>query len=216
MPRSWRILLSGLLLLAACSPSASSPASPSPSQASESASPSATPSDEPTPSESAPPGSDEAPPPGSEVFFCNQAFDGTATIDLAHVADVRVGSHPLADPAHDRIVFEFVEDGTPAYRLEPATPPFVQDGSGFPLTVNGSDFFRIILFGGTKLGDDGNPTYTGPTDFEPGFPQLVHLVEGGDFEATNTWYVGMEESPNGCFRAFELSDPSRIVIDLGY
>lgn len=70
------------------------------------------------------------------------------------------------------------------------------------------------LNGGTKVGDDGSPTYTGPTEFEPGFPQIVHLTERGDFEAVNTWYVGMADSPDGCFRVFLLSDPSRIVIDL--
>jgi hypothetical protein len=144
------------------------------------------------------------------VYFCNQAFDGAGSIDVARLADVRVSTHP----GFDRIVFEFIEDGTPAYRLEPAAPPFVKDPSGQPMTVNGSDFLLIALFGGTKVADDGSLIYTGPTEFEPSFPQLVHLTERGDFEATSSWYVGMADSPDGCFRAFELSDPSRIIIDI--
>ncbi len=224
MSRIWRLLLAALLLLAACAPSASSTpgASDSPPASAEA------PSGEPSASESAEPIDAETPPVGS-VFFCNQAIDGPTVdpdttsdgavgIAIAHVADVRVGTHPGigTDPGYDRIVFEFIEDGTPAFRVEPASPPFVQDPSGLPMTVNGSDFMQVILNGGTKVADDGSLTYTGPTEFEPGFTQLVHLIERGDFEAVNNWYVGMADWPNGCLRAFLLSDPSRIVIDLAH
>lgn len=198
-----RSLIAALLVLAACAPSASSPI---PSSASPSTSPAigSTAAPEATPTDS------EAPPSGAEEFVCNQAFDGEGNIDIAHLADVRVGTHP----GFDRIVFEFIEDGTPAYRLEPASPPFVQDPSGQPMTINGSDYLLIALHGGTKVADDASLTYTGPTEFEPDFPQLVHLVERGDFEAVSSWYIGMADSPDGCFRAFELGNPRRIVIDL--
>jgi hypothetical protein len=202
-----RSLIAALLVLAACAPSASSPA---PSTSEPSPSPTASPTPEPTAAPTATPTDSETPPPGAAPFFCNQAFDGAGHIDIAHLAEVRVSTHP----GFDRIVFEFIEDETPAYRLEPAGPPFVEDPSGQPMTVNGSDFLLIALHGGTKVADDGSLTYTGPTEFEPDFPQLVHLVERGDFEAVSSWYIGMADSPDGCFRAFELGDPSRIVIDL--
>jgi hypothetical protein len=80
------------------------------------------------------------------------------------------------------------------------------------MTVHGSPVLEITLRGATKLGDDGSLTYTGPTEFEPGFPQLVHLIERGDFEAVNSWYVGLDGGD--CIRADLLTDPSRIVIDL--
>lgn len=121
---------------------------------------------------------------------------------------MRVGTQS----GYDRIVFEFIEDGTPEFRIEAAEPPFSMDPSGMPMAVNGSAFLQIILNGGTKVGDDGSPTYTGATEFGPGFDQLVDLIERGDFEAINNWYVGM--AGEGCLRAFVLSDPSRIVIDL--
>jgi len=198
-----RSLIAALLVLAACAPSASSPL-PS------AVSPSASPSGESTAAPEATPTDSDALPSGAEDFVCNQAFDGEGNIDIAHLADVRVGTHP----GFDRIVFEFVEEGTPAYRLEPASPPFVEDPSGQPMTVNGSEFFLIALHGGTKVAGDGSLAYTGPTEFEPDFPQLVHLVERGDFEAVSSWYIGMADSPDGCFRAFQLSEPSRIVIDI--
>ena len=45
--------------------------------------------------------------------------------------------------------------------------------------------------GGTKQTEDGTSSYDGPTDFDTGIPALVHLVEGGDFEAQSTWYLGL-------------------------
>ena len=85
------------------------------------------------------------------------------------------------------------------------------DPSGCLWSVNGSAFRRSFSTR-HEVGDDGSPTYTGPTEFGPGFDQLVDLIERGDFEAVNNWYVGM--AGEGCLRAFVLSDPSRVVIDL--
>ncbi len=133
------------------------------------------------------------------------AASGGATV---HTADVRVETYG----SYDRIEFEYVEDGSPAFEMRPASPPFTQDASGTPMTVHGSSFMQITLNGATKLGDDGNVTYTGPTDFEPGFPQLVHLTERGDFEAVNSWYVGL--NGGNCVRAAFLTDPSRVVVDV--
>jgi hypothetical protein len=205
MSRPWRLLTAALLVLTACTPSASSPApgaSGSPSSAS------LAPSGEPSASGAAEPTDDETPSGGLAAFVCDLPITGAASIGLAHVADVRVGAHP----GYDRIVFEFIEDGTPEFRIETTEPPFTRDPSDLPMAVNGSAFLQIILNGGTKVGDDGSPTYTGPTEFGPGFDQLVDLIERGDFEAVNTWYVGL--AGDGCLRAFVLSDPSRIVIDL--
>ena len=205
MSRPWRLLTAALLVLTACTPSASGPipgASSSPTASS------AVPSSEPAASGSAEPTDVETPGDGLPAFVCDLPINGAASIAIAHLADVRVGTHS----GYDRIVFEFIEDGTPEFRVETATPPFTRDPSDLPMTVNGSAFLQITLTGGTKVGDDGSPTYTGPTEFEPDFSQLVHLVERGDFEAVNNWYVGM--AADGCLRAFLLSDPSRIVIDL--
>jgi hypothetical protein len=205
MSRPWRLLTAAFLVLTACMPSASSlipGASGSPSSAS------LAPSGEPSASGSAEPTDSETPGGGLPAFVCDLPITGAASIGLAHVADVRVGTHA----GYDRMVFEFIEDGTPEFRIETTEPPFTRDPSDLPMAVNGTAFLQIILNGGTKVGDDGSPTYTGPTQFGPGFDQLVDLIERGDFEAVNTWYVGMADE--ACLRAFVLSDPSRIVIDL--
>jgi hypothetical protein len=127
---------------------------------------------------------------------------------VAHTADVRVATHA----GYDRIVFEYLEDSTPAFEIDDARPPYTQDPSDQPMTVSGSPVLEIILNGATKLANDGTITYTGPTEFLPRFPQLTHLTERGDFEAVNTWYVGL--NGGNCVRAAVLTDPSRIVVDV--
>jgi hypothetical protein len=62
------------------------------------------------------------------------------------------------------------------------------------------------------MSPEGSVTYGGSTTFEPGFNRLVELIEGGDFEAVSTWYLGLEGA--GCYRVLTLADPSRLVIDV--
>ena len=198
------IRLGGLCLVAAilagCAGQSADSASPSASAAGTappaSASGAAAPSAEPIPSDAL----------GS--FSCDLPIVET-TPGHELIVDVRVGTH--AD--YDRVVFEFA-DGLPEMRLERASPPFTHDASGLPVEVEGTSFLRLSMPGGTKQTNDGTSSYDGPTDFQPGFPMLVHLVEGGDFEAHSTWYIGL----NGpaCARVSMLTDdgPPRLVIDV--
>jgi len=126
---------------------------------------------------------------------------------VANISDVRIGEHD----GYDRVVFEFIE-GTPELTLDRAEPPFAQDGSGFPIDVEGNSFLRLTMRGGSKQMDDGTSSYDGPTDFDPDFPMLVDLVEGGDFERQSTWYLGLNSE--ACVRLMLLTDPDRIVIDV--
>ena len=127
----------------------------------------------------------------------------------AQIVDVRVGTH--AD--YDRVVFEFA-DGLPEISLDRATPPFTQDASGLPIDVEGTSFLRLTMRGGTKQTEDGTSSYDGPTDFDPGFPMLVDLAEGGDFEAQSTWYLGL--NGEACPRVTLLTEDGapRLVIDV--
>ena len=206
MPKRGLLVLVTVAMLAACQPSASPTGSTGTSaEASSSAevsgAESAEPSTSPTPA--------ATPSPTDEGWICGLRVTLAATgASVVHTVDVRVGTHGT----YDRIVFEYAEAGTPAFMTQHATPPFTKDPSGLPITVNGSNVLEIALNGATKLADDGTLTYTGPTNFEPGFPQLVQLVERGDFEAVNTWYLGLDGGD--CLRAAVLTDPSRIVIDV--
>ncbi len=140
-------------------------------------------------------------------FTCDLPIHVDQTVARANITDVRIGTHD----GHDRVVFEFA-GGHPEASLERAEPPFTHDASGEPIDVAGDSFLRLIMRGGTKQQDDGTSSYEGPTDFDPGHPALVDLVEGGDFEAQSTWYFGLAEE--SCVRVLTLEDEPRIVIDI--
>jgi len=127
------------------------------------------------------------------------------------IRDVRVGSHA----GYDRIVFEFLGAGIPDLRVRRVAPPFVADPSGLTLTVPGTSFIQIRMTQTTGAGyarPDGQPTYTGPSSFQPGYPRLVSLVQAGDFEGVSTWIAGL--TGRMCYRVSVLKGPARLVIDL--
>ena len=200
---TWAVALVVLFSLSACTAGSSSSASGEsasslPSQ-SASGEPTAPASDE--PSESAEPSGDLGP------FACNLPIEGVGSTNRAQITDVRVGEHD----GYDRITFEFAS-GIPQFTIDEAQPPFTQDASGLPIEVDGNYFWRIVMHGATKVTPDGGITYDGDLEFSPGFTKLVHLIEGGDFEAVSTWYVGM--SSESCIRVLTIADPSRLVIDI--
>jgi len=202
------VLTATALILAACqatSPtgSPSLPADPSPT-----ATVAVTPAAIPTSGATSPTTADPVPSADLPPFACDFPIEVAATAaGVANIVDVRVGTHD----GYDRVVFEF-NAGTPELTLDEATPPFVQDGSGFPIDVEGDAVLGLVMRGGTKQTESGASSYDGPTDFDPGFPRLVDLVEGGDFEAQSTWYLGL--NAEACARAFLLTGPDRLVIDV--
>lgn len=207
-PTSVGTAIAALVLVAivsACSASngagASSSASPEPSTGGSATS-------LPSPTQGATPSASPLPEPtGAGEYTCGQPISGVGSVGRAQIADVRIGTHD----GYDRIVFDF-DNGIPAYSVEIVTPPFTADPSGLPLDVAGSAFLRITLDGGTKVTPDGQQSYTGATDFTPGFDELVELIEGGDFEAVSTWFVGLATNP--CLNVFTITDGARLVIDV--
>jgi hypothetical protein len=199
-------LIAGITL-AACAPAGTSPESTSPSNSTAgslepsvpasvgtSVAPSATATSE-EPTESLPP------------FACTPSVTIAKTTDRAQITDVRVGTHD----GYDRVVFEFAS-GLPDAVIEAVLPPLYADPSGLEVEVAGSAFLKVTMHGASKISPDGGVTYGGSTNFEPGFDQLAQLVEGGDYEAVSTWYLGL--NGGGCIRVLTLADPSRIVIDI--
>ena len=184
------------------SPSASSATSSIPSASAEASAPAST-----EPSATATALASEEQAESSPPFACVPSVTIAATTNRAQITDVRVGTH--AD--YDRVTFEFAS-GIPQTVVRGVIGPFYADPSALPLDVAGTAFLEVSLNGGTKVTPDGAVTYAGPTDFEPGFDQLIQLVQGGDFEALSTWYLGLD--PGGCYRVFTLTSPSRLVIDI--
>lgn len=192
-------LLLASLALAACAGSAATPStalSPEASASPELGSPTVGASAHPVPSEDLGP------------FTCDLPIVEPGSVAIANIVDVRTGSHD----GYDRVVFEF-EQGTPELTLDRAVPPFTQDASGAPLTVEGDSFLRLTMRGGTKQTDAGTSSYDGPTDIDLAHPALVDVVEGGDFERQSTWYLGLGGA-DACARLLVLDGPPRIAIDV--
>jgi hypothetical protein len=119
----------------------------------------------------------------------------------ARPTDVRLGGRS----GYDRIVFEYGDTTRPSLLIQQASPPFRRDPSDLPLLVRGSAFLRIRLTG-------VQPVYKGPLDFNVSLSKVVELVQQGDFEATQSWIVGLNGP--GCARAFVLTSPERLVVDI--
>ena len=206
-PTAGALVLIASLALAACTPAGSLSNSPR-----ESALPSAEPSSAASGAASVEPSASAAasgiePTESLPAFACTPSVTIPATTGRAQITDVRVGTHP----GYDRIVFEFAS-GIPQTVIDAVLPPFYADPSGLPIDVSGTAFLRVVMHGGTKVLPAGGTTYAGPTNFEPNFDQLAQLIEGGDFEAVSTWYLGLKGG--GCLRVLTLTDPSRLVIDI--
>jgi len=197
-----RVLAAALLVLvlAGCTPSASPSASVSVvPTASSTMAPTSAPTKAPT----------AAPEPTADLgdFICSYPYAVDGTSDRAQIDDVRVGSHK----GYDRIVFQF-QRSIPAMDVKVGKPPFSKDPSGLPLNVAGNDFLVFVLRGGTAVTPDGTLTYEGTTNFKPDYPLLVQFVQAGDFEAQSEWVAGL--TGPACIRAFTLTGPDRLVIDL--
>lgn len=141
------------------------------------------------------------------AFACTPSVTIASTTDRAQITDVRVGTHD----GYDRVVFEFAS-GLPDAVIEGVLPPLYADPSGLEIDIAGSAFLRVTMHGASKVSPEGGLTYSGSTDFHSGFDRVAQLVEGGDFEAVSTWYLGLNGA--GCFRVLTLPDPSRLVIDI--
>jgi hypothetical protein len=207
-----RPMLGALLVIASIALAGCTGGSPSPSSAKPSgsavASASVAPSGPVSVAPSATPAESASEPTESlEAFVCTPSVTVTHTTDRAQITDVRVGTHD----GYDRVVFEFTS-GLPDAVIKGVLPPFYADASGLEIHVAGNAFLQITMNQASKVDPDGGVTYSGPTNFEPEFDQLVQLIEGGDFEAVSTWYLGLDGG--GCYRVLRLQAPSRLVIDI--
>jgi hypothetical protein len=135
------------------------------------------------------------------AFQCAPATGGGSL--RSDIVAVRVGSAS----GYDRFVVEF-SGAVPGFKVSPqSSPSLVADPSGRTFTLSGASALKVTL-----NPSSGQGTYTGPSDFTPSYPALREARLMGDFEAVTTWGLGLNGS--GCFRAFTLTSPSRLVIDV--
>jgi hypothetical protein len=116
----------------------------------------------------------------------------------------------------DKIVFTFgpstgIPSGTdPTGEVKPTAPPFMQGGSGEPVQVDGHRFVAVTFRGMAIADEQGNPSYTGPSDIKPNALAVRELVLVDNFEGVVTWLVGVDGP--GCVAVSRLTGPDRIVV----
>jgi hypothetical protein len=135
-------------------------------------------------------------------FTCSDKSGGVPGAG-ANVSDVRIAHHD----GYDRLVILFSTANTvPEYQLTlQATATFVRDASGQPVTLNGSAGVRAVL-------RNADITPGAPTDVKPLLPAIRQVVQIGNFERVVSYGIGL--ATPACFRVFELSGPTRLVIDV--
>jgi hypothetical protein len=142
-------------------------------------------------------------------FSCLDHSGGADSGLAMQLTAVRVAHQP----GFDRVVFEFAPQagGTahiPAYTVSrQASAQFVKDPSGQPVTMHGSSGLRIVFHGAS-----GATSYTGSRDQTPNLPVIQEVAQLGDFEAVMSWGAGLSRA--SCLRTLELSNPTRLVIDV--
>jgi len=166
-------------------------------------SPTATPSQEATPSPSPTPA--VSPSPSASVYLCGSAQAGSWG-NQSNVTGVRVGT----GPGYDRFVIEF--DGpVPAVDVAPqSAPTFNQGASGQQVVILGQSGILV-----TVNHTSAATTYSGPTDFKPGYPVLAEARQTQDFERVYSWGLGLNLPPRtSCIHVYTLTGPDRVVIDI--
>jgi len=144
--------------------------------------------------------------PGASLppFSCSAQSGPGPTSPPVGVTDVRAGPQG----GYDRFVIQF-DGSVPQYSVQPqASATFVQDPSGQRVTLSGTAGLLVTVQGARSAG-----SYPGPTDLKPsGTAVLEEARQVGDFEGVVRWGLGLSHST--CFRAFTLTGPSRIVVDV--
>jgi len=167
--------------------------------ASPTASASASPSVTPTPAQTPPDSSLPAFVCGSSAPINSQNAPVVAFIDA-----VRTGTHT----GYDRITIEFQNGQPSSIELRPqSNATFTQGASGQSVTLAGSAGLLVVIHQA-----DEHTAYSGATDFKTNYPVLLEARQMEDFEGTVQWGLGLSKS--SCYRAFFLTGPTRLVIDI--
>jgi hypothetical protein len=139
-------------------------------------------------------------------FTCSSTstLTGTSSPTTAFVDLVRTGTHP----GYDRVTIEFNNGEPTSVDLRPqAGTTFTQSPSGQSVTLKGSSGLLVVIHGA-----DQHTAFNGSIDFTLAYLVLVELRQLEDFEGTVQWGLGLSKS--ACYRAFFLTNPARLVIDI--
>jgi hypothetical protein len=109
------------------------------------------------------------------------------------------------------VVFQ-LDGPIPSYYSVRYVPVVRLDGSGNPLPLRGTAFLEVVIRAPTH--DEDYQPVLSPTRLRPDFPALREVNAPGSFEGQTTAGIGVTHRVP--FRTLELTNPTRIVIDLAH
>ncbi len=133
-----------------------------------------------------------------------QHYDGAQAPAQAVIGSVRTGTHP----GYDRVTIELTSGALTDVQLQvQAGTLFTRSPRGDQVTLAGKNGILLII-----RGADMHTGYSGPTDIKTGYATLVEVQQVEDFEGVVQ--LGLGVSGATCYRAFVLTNPERLVIDI--
>lgn len=123
----------------------------------------------------------------------------------APIKSVRLGHQS----GYDRFVLEFVGPAVPHYEVTPQpNATFVEDASGRSVSLAGNAGLRVVVHGAKSSQETSVRIHqVGEAD------SILEAEWISDFEGVVTWGLGVRTTAL-CFRAFTLTDPARLVVDV--
>jgi len=164
----------------------------------------------PTASPSASPNLSPSPTPDSSMpaFVClsgSAAGSHSVATPVGKVSGLRTGTHI----GYDRLTIDFSgggPDGTVEIKPQGGTT-FTASPSGMSVTLKGSNGILVVIHGA-----DLHSSYSGSLDIVTGYATMVEVRRLEDFEGVVQLGIGINGA--ACYRAFWLSNPDRLVIDI--
>ncbi len=164
----------------------------------------------PSASPSTSPSSSPSPTPDSSMpaFVCvSGSASGSHSVatPVANVSGLRTGTHT----GYDRLTIDFSgggPDGTVEVKPQGGTT-FTASPSGMSVTLKGSNGILVVIHGA-----DLHSSYSGSLDIVTGYATMVEVRRLEDFEGVVQLGIGINGA--ACYRAFWLSNPDRLVIDV--
>ena len=155
------------------------------------------------PSPSAAPASSPQSQPAGFVCGASTVLTNAST-GSALVSTIRTGSHP----GYDRLVVEFASGVPGAITITPQQrPTFTNSPRGDAVTLGGSAGLKVVM-----RDADAHTSYGGPVALKPDGSALVEVRRTEDFEGYVGLGLGLAQP--SCDRAFMLTSPTRLVIDV--
>lgn len=155
-----------------------------------------------------PPDSTPASAPSGEHPWVNgEASGGSQGSGAPMLVNVRTARQD----GFDRIVFEF-DSHVPVWRASYVDRPQYECGSGEAVRLEGDGWLQVNFEGANAHTEEGRPTAAPRHVADPAGANLREMRRICDFEAQVQYVVGVG-SPNR-YRAFQLTGPARLVVDI--